>query len=159
MDDFKVIETQEDFDKAIQKRLERKEKEVSENFKDYLSPEKVEALKAEYEKKLSEAKELAEKAAEKLKEHDKIVSDLTDRATKAESEMLKSRIAHENGVPFELANRLVGNNEEELRKDAETLAQFMQPSNLPPMRTSETPKGNDKTAALSQMLAQLNGGE
>ena len=32
-EDFKVIETQEDFDKAIKERLARKEKEVSETFK------------------------------------------------------------------------------------------------------------------------------
>ena len=30
MADFKVIETQEDFDKMIQKRLEQKEREVAE---------------------------------------------------------------------------------------------------------------------------------
>lgn len=159
MSDFKVIETQEDFDAAIQKRLERKEKEVAENFKDYLSPDKVEALKADYEKKLADANKIVEEATSKLNEHDKIVSELTDRATKAETSLLKAKIAHENGVPYELANRLVGSTEEELKKDAETLSGFMKTSTAPPFRTNETPKGNDKTAALSQMLAQLNGGE
>ena len=34
MSDFKVIETQEDFDKAIQKRLAQKDRELEEQYKD-----------------------------------------------------------------------------------------------------------------------------
>ena len=49
MADFKVIETQEDFDKAIKDRLERKEKEVAEKYKDYVAPDKASAMKAEYD--------------------------------------------------------------------------------------------------------------
>ena len=57
-DEFKVIETQEDFDKAIQKRLAQKDRELEEKFKDYLAPDKVSALKEEYEKKLEKFREV-----------------------------------------------------------------------------------------------------
>ena len=156
-DDFKVIETQEEFDKAIKERLARKEKELAETYKEYLSPDKASSLKEEYEKKLAEANKKLDEVSEKLKSHDAIVSELTDRATKAETSLMKSRIAHESGVPIELAERLVGSTEDELKKDAETLAAFMKPASAPPARTTETPKANTSDAAMMQLLQNLNG--
>lgn len=154
MADFKVIETQEDFDKAIKERLDRKDKELSE-FK-----EKTSAAEAEYKKRLDEANAQIKSLNEKIAGHDKIVSDLTARATAAEGSLLKNRIAHEHGVPLELANRLVGETEEELTKDAESFAAFMAPASAPPLR-SNTPAGTDNgsssvDAAYTAVLASLN---
>ena len=126
-DEFKVIETQEDFDKAIKKRLDQKDRELAEKYKEYLAPNDVETMKSEYEKKLEDANKALKEAKEKLAGHDQIVSELTTRATTAESDLLKSRIAHESGVPFELAGRLVGSNEEELKADAEKFASYLSP--------------------------------
>ena len=126
-DEFKVIETQEDFDKAIKKRLDQKDRELAEKYKEYLAPNDVETMKSEYEKKLEDANKALKEANEKLAGHDQIVSELTTRATTAESDLLKSRIAHESGVPFELAGRLVGSNEEELKADAEKFASYLSP--------------------------------
>ena len=75
MAEFKVIETQEDFDKAIQERLARKDKEFSE-FK-----EKVSASEAEYQKRLDEAANTIKSLNEKIAGHDAVVSELTARAT------------------------------------------------------------------------------
>ena len=121
-DEFKVIETQEDFDKAIQKRLAQKDRELSERYKDFMSPDEVKELKAEYETKLAKINEDLKAANDKIAGNDQIVSELTNRANTAEGDLLKSRIAYESGVPFELAGRLMGNNEEELKADAEKLA-------------------------------------
>ena len=158
-EEFKVIETQEEFDKAIKERLARKEKELAETYKEYLSPDKASSMKEEYEKKLAEANKRLDEVSEKLKSHDAIVSELTERATKAETSLMKSRIAHENGVPIELAERLVGSTEDELKKDAETLAAFMKPASAPPARTTETPKANTTDAAMMQLLQNLNGAQ
>lgn len=137
MADFKVIETQEDFDKAIKDRLDRKEKEVAEKYKEFMPPEKVSAMKAEYEKRLGEAQKTVQDATAKLSDHDKIVSELTQRATDAEGKLMKNRIAHEKGIPLELASRLIGNTEEELTKDAEAMSAFFAPT--PPPLRSNTP--------------------
>lgn len=160
MDDFKVIETQEDFEKAIQKRIARAERVKAEEFKDFLSPEDVEKLKATYEKKIKDIEDELKTAGEKIAGHDQIVSDLTTRATTAESTLMKNRIAHESGVPYELAGRLVGNNEEELKKDAEQLASFLTPKSAPPLRSTESPLNNDggMAAMLSQINQQMTGG-
>ena len=154
MDDFKVIETQEDFDKAIQKRLAQKDRELAEQYKDFYSPDKVSALKEEHEKEIAKLNKALTEANEKIASHDQVVSDLTTRAVTAESDLLKSRIAHESGVPFELAGRLVGTNEEELKADAEKFASFLAPKSAPPLRTSDTPDSSN--AGLAGMLSQLN---
>lgn len=154
MEDFKVIETQEDFDRAIQKRLAQKDRELADQYKDYLAPDKVTALKNEYEEKLKKITDDLAKANEKIAAHDQLVSDLTTRATTAESDLLKSRIAHESGVPFELAGRLVGSNEEELKADAEKFASFLAPKSAPPLHSSDTP--TNVNAGLAGMLNQIN---
>lgn len=153
-DDFKVIETQEDFDKAIKKRLDQKDRELAEKYKSYLAPDEVETMKAEYDKRLEDVSKALSDAKEKLAGHDQIVSELTTRATTAESDLLKSRIAHESGVPFELAGRLVGSNEEELKADAEKFASYLSPKAAPPLHTSDTPTNKD--AGLAGMLNQIN---
>ena len=153
-EEFKVIETQEDFDKAIQKRLAQKDKEQAERYKDYLSPDDVTLLKDEYEKQLKELNDMLAQAKEKIAGNDQIVADLTNRAKMAEGDLLKSRIAHESGVPYELANRLVGNNEEELRADAEKLAPFLSPKAAPPLHTAD-PNSNGN-GGLANMLNQIN---
>lgn len=161
MSDFKVIETQEELDKIIQKRLAQKDREAEDKFKDYLSPEKVKDLKAEYEKRLEEANNALEIANGKLADHDKVVSDLTQRAQTAETTLLKSKIAHEKGLPFELASRLMGSTEEELAKDAEALSAIIKVAPAAPLRTNEVGKGlapssTNSQAALLGMLNQLN---
>ena len=164
-EEFKVIETQEDFDKAIQKRLARAERETAEKYKDYLAPEKVEELKKEYEDKLKKSGEELKAAQEKIAGHDQIVADLTTRATTAENKLLKGRIANDAGIPLELAGRLVGNNEEELKKDAEQLASYLVPKSAPPLRSTD-PAGTgtqakinaDMATMLSQINSQFSGG-
>ena len=163
-EEFKVIETQEDFDKAIQKRLARAEREMAEKYQDYLAPDQIEKLKKEYEDKIQKAEESLKAASDKLASHDQIVADLTTRATTAEGKLLKNRIANESGVPYELADRLVGSNEEELKADAEKLASFLGPKSAPPLRSTEpgahtTDKATaDMAAVLSQINQQFSGG-
>lgn len=153
-DEFKVIETQEDFDKAIQKRLAQKDRELSERYKDYTSPDDLEKIKAEFETKLAKVNEDLKSANEKIAGHDQIVTELTNRATTAEGDLLKSRIAYESGVPFELAGRLMGNNEEELKADAEKLASFIAPKSAPPLRSSDS--SNNNNADMASLLSQIN---
>lgn len=159
MSEFKVIETQEEFDKAIKSRLAQKDRELAEQYKEYLSPEQAEELKADLKKQLDEANDLVAKAKETLAEKDKTVSELEARATKAESDLLKQKVAHANKLPLELAGRLIGTTEEELSKDAESLAALLKPTSTPPLRTSEGGIGGNNTnngAQYMGLLASLN---
>lgn len=164
MSDFTPITTQEEFDKAIKGRLAQKDRECEEKYKDYLSPEKVSELKKSYEDKLAADKDLLKAADDKVKEHDKIVSELTDRAEKAEKSLLKNKIAYDHKLPLELANRLVGENEEELKKDAESLASLVSPKGAPPLKSYDSNNGagnagTNETAAFQALLGALKGTE
>lgn len=128
MSEFNPIETQEEFDKAIKARLAQKDRELAEKYKGYLSPDEAEAMKADFKKQIEEANKSVKEANEKLSTFDKTVSELTQRAEKAETTVLKTKIANEKHLPIELADRLIGNTEEELKADADNLSGIIKPA-------------------------------
>ena len=158
MADFKVIETQEDFDKMIQKRLEQKEREVAERYKDYLSPEDLATLKADFEGKTKELSDNLKTEKEKLAESDRIIAEYKAKAEATEVKLLKNRIAIEKGIPFELSDRLIGSTEEELIKDAESVSALLNRKAAPPMFSNEkngNQGGNNDTAKYAELLTSL----
>ncbi len=158
MGDFKVIETQEEFDKAIQSRLKQKDRELADKYKDYLSPDDVTALKADFDKQLQDANKLVKETQDKLSNFDETVSNLTKRAEAAEKQVLKNRVAYENKLPIELSERLIGNTEEELKADAEKLSGIIKPNNAPPLYTGTqtSQSGNTLEAGMAEVLASIN---
>lgn len=162
MGDFKVIETQEELDKIIKSRLAQKDREVAEQFKDYLSPDDAKAMKANFEKQIEEANKSVKEAQDKLKNFDATVSDLTKRAEAAETSLLKNKVANEYKLPLELAGRLIGTTEEELKADAESLSGILKPSGgagAPPLHIGNQTKGGNAgtmDAAMAELVAQVN---
>lgn len=160
MGDFKVIETQEEFDKAIQSRLKQKDRELADKYKDYLSPDDVTALKADYDKQLQEANTLVEEANKKLSTFNDTVSNLTQRAESAENKLLKNKVAYENKLPIELSDRLIGSTEEELKADAEKLFGILKPQGhgAPPLYTGTqiSQSGNTYEAGMAEVIAGIN---
>ena len=84
---------------------------------------------------------------DKLAEKDNLIKEY-------ELKNLKYRIANENGIPLELASKLSGETEEDLKKDAETLSSFITKKQTLPLRTTE-PKVDDEMAAYKEMLDNL----
>ena len=122
--EFKAIETQEDFDAAVKARLDRNTKtvtdEVKKSYEGYISPD--------------EAKKLTEQVnalTAQLTERDGSIADLTAKNKQYETASVKARIAHEKGLPFELAERLSGETEQDIAADAEKLAQFVSAGRAP----------------------------
>lgn len=69
---------------------------------------------------------------------------------------LKTQIAVRNGLPYDLAERLQGSDEESLQADAERLSAFVkQKQVIAPMKSNE-PEVDSSTAAARQVLRQLN---
>lgn len=140
-EEFKAIETQEAFDAAIKDRLERQRKtvtaEVTKQYEGYISPED------------------AKKSAEQIAALTQQVTDLTAKNTAYELSAMKSRIAHEVKLPYELADRLTGTTEDEIRKDAEALAQFTARPQPSPQYSPETPVGASTDAAFRALANDL----
>ena len=158
MSDFTPIETQEEFDKAIKSRLAQKDRELAEKYKDFKSPDDVAAMKADYDKQIKAAQDSLKEAQEKLKGHDTEVSELTKRAELAEKSLLKSKVAIAAKLPIEMADRLVGDTEEDLKKGAETLSGFMgtQGGGTTPPPAKVTPPAGGKDNGMAALLQGIN---
>lgn len=152
MAEFSPITTQEEFDRAIGDRLKRERETIRKEFEGYLSPE---AERKKYEGYLSPADEkkkyegylTPEQAAEK------------DKKLKAyETDSVKTRIAREMGIPYDLAGRLMGEDEASIKKDAESLAKILgKEKRQQPLRSTEPEGAEAETAAYRTMLNNLKG--
>ncbi len=152
MSEFKPITTQEDFDTAIKDRLERERKTIEKKYEGFLSPEDV---KQKYEGYLS-----AEDVQEKYKDYlSPELAEAKDKVIKSyQSKEKKVQIAMDEGIPYELAGRISGETEEDMKKDARILATFLKKGNPYPDYDPE-PNGNKdgKKTAMKKMLDNLKG--
>lgn len=150
MAEFKAITTQEEFDSAIQKRLAQKEREITERFKDYLSPDDAVKLKNGYDEQIKGLNDSLKAANEKISGFDAELSDAKAKAEKAEHALLRGRVAAAKGLPLELSDRLIGETKEDLEKDADNFASFMRPHAAPPMRSNDPAPGSSDAAAAAR---------
>lgn len=151
MSEFKAIETQEQFDAAIGERLKRERDTVKKEYAGYLSPEDVEKKYSGY---LS-----PEDVEKKYKDHlspDK-AAELNTKLKGYETDSVKTRIAHENGLSYEAIGFLRGDDEESIRKSAESLKGLIGASNVAPLASAEQTLADEKDAALKNTLKGLKG--
>lgn len=145
--EFKPIETQEALDAIIKDRLDRQKKsvtdEVKKQYEGWISPDDA-----------KKTQEQIDTLNTKLSDSEKKVAELTTKNSAYEISSVKMKIAHEKGIPYELAERLSGSNEEEIRKDAETLAKFAVPPTPTPSFSGEKPVGSNSVDAAFMALAQ-----
>lgn len=152
MADFKVIETQEQLDELIKDRLDRQKakfNDVEENYK-----KEIESLKANIQANESKFKE----ANDKLQSHDEEVAKLNAEISTYKLESMKHKVAHENGLPYELAARLTGETEDALKQDAEALKKYVNKPQAIPLATPEVEPDGEKTSyekALKKFSEQL----
>ena len=152
-EEFKPIETQDAFDAAIKSRLERNTRKVTEEvekkYEGYLSPEDVVREKQTLTEKINAL-------TGQLSEKETTISELTAKAAAYELNSEKMRIAHEAGIPFELAERLSGQTAEELKADAQSLARFtMTKPTASPEFNGEKPPVESSKSAYMEGLAEL----
>ena len=79
----------------------------------------------ENEKLKEQVNELTERL-KGLEDMEATQSELTQELEKYKLDKLKMQIAYEAGIPLEIYDKLEGKTEEELRKDAELIAEYME---------------------------------
>ncbi len=137
--DFKPIETQEEFEKAVEERLQSAQKQ----FEGYISPDDFASKTAALNEEIS-----ALKASN---------SELSGKIKACEISSAKIRIANESGIPFELAEMLSGESEKEIRAEAEKLSKYIARSAQPlPKFSGEKPIKSTQEAAYLSMLESIN---
>ena len=101
-------------------------------------------------------KATVEETKQTIAKSDAQITELQGQVSNYETASLRTRIALQNGLPYDLADRLQGADEEALRADAERLAGFMRPATpQAPLRDTEPAIGDDKTMQMKQMLREL----
>lgn len=149
MSEFKTIETQEELDNIVKERIRRER----EKFGDY---DDLKKRVSELESENSALKSTVEDDKQTRAGLDAQITELQGQVSNYETTSLRTRIALQNGLPYDLADRLQGADEEALRADAERLAGFMRPTTpQAPLRDTEPPIGDDKTMQMKQMLRDL----
>ena len=153
MSEFKPITTQEEFDVAIKERLAREKSKYS----DY---DQLKSRVAELEEENVGLKSTIEASNQSKADADKQLEDLQKQISGYETASLRTRVALQYGLPYDLADRLQGTDEESFKADAERLAGFMK-SNQPgyPLGTNEPKLGNDKDSGWLDLARELGKGE
>lgn len=98
------------------------------------------------------------KLNEKISVQEAEIADLKSKNLSHERSLLRSKIAHETGIPYELSERLSGETEAEIRADAEKLSEYVKVGNNShmPRFSTETHSGNNGKSAFLEMLHELN---
>ena len=151
MSEFKPITTQEEFDAAIKGRLSREK----EKYGDY---DQLKSRVEKLEKENVGLKSTIETTNQSKADADKQLEVLQNQIAGYETASLRTRVALQHGLPYDLADRLQGTDEESLKADAERLAGFMKKSQpVYPLGTKEPSSIDDKDAALKGMLHKMRG--
>lgn len=137
MSEFKPITTQEEFDAAIKARLSREK----EKYGDY---DQLKDRVEELEKENVGLKSTIEANNQSKADADKQLEDMQKQIAGYETASLRTRVALQHGLPYDLADRLQGTDEESFKADAERLAGFMK-SNQPVAPVKETEPVLEKT--------------
>lgn len=153
MSDFTAITTQEELDTIVKARLAREK----EKYADY---DQLKTRVSDLEKENGALKSAAEASKTSAADYDKQITNLKKQVAGYETANLRTRIALQNGLPYDLADRLVGDDEEAIKADAERLAGFLKPAEpAAPTKSNEPNVGNsnDEDAALKGMLRNMRG--
>lgn len=146
---FEVIDTEEKFEEAIKDRIETARTEVREEYKDYLSPDDV---KEKYKDFMS-PESVQEKYKDYLSPEEAAKKDALIKGYELRAR--RTKIAMKAGLPIELAEKLSGETEEDMKKDAEMMAKFIKEKPSPDYMPEPTQKKDNKRAAVRKMLSDL----
>jgi predicted nuclease with TOPRIM domain len=150
MSDFKPITTQEEFDAAIKARLSREK----EKYGDY---DQLKDRVEELEKENVGLKSTIEANNQSKADADKQLEEMQNQISNYETASLRTRIALQHGLPYDLADRLQGTDEESFKADAERLAGYIKRTQpVAPVRETEPQVGDNKTMQMKSMLRELN---
>lgn len=149
MSEFKPITTQEEFDAAIKGRLSREK----EKYGDY---DQLKSRVAELEEENVGLKSTIEATNQSKADADKQLEDLQNQISGYEMANLKTRVALQHGLPYDLADRLQGNDEESFKADAERLAEYIKKSqSVAPVRDSEPVLEKTKNTLYKNLVQGL----
>ncbi len=156
MSEFQIIETQEQLDKVIGERIRRAEQKAAEKYADY---DEIKSQNASYATQIAQLQTQLQAQSDTIKSHETSVADLTNKVHEYETASVKTKIALEMGLPYQMASRLAGDDEESIRADAESMKTLIgQQAPRAPLGDPESNNGKaNGTASLwAAVASQMN---
>ena len=115
--------------------------------------EELKSAKSTLEQQLADLNTTLETEKSTLQEQ---IQTLEKESNTYKTNDMKLRIALENNIPYELANKLSGEDEESLRQDAQTLANYIaKPETIAPLKDVEPPVVDSETESYKNILNNL----
>ena len=148
-EEFKPIESQEELDNIIKDRLKRERESTQKKYEGWISPD-------DHQKAIDEANKALDDYKKAHEGDEQTIADLTARNKAYETASLKSRVAHEVGLSYEWIGRISGDDEESIRKDAESLKKLVG-NGAQPIPTKNTESGENVDSATASLKSVLNG--
>ena len=152
MSDFTPIETQEQLDKIIGERIRRAEQKAAEKYADY---EDLKTQNAGYVTQISQLQTQLQAQADKAKESETSIADLTAKVHQYETASVKTKVALEMGLPYQMASRLTGDDEKAIRADAEAMKQLIGAQVGPAPLGSTEPSSTKGGSGTGQLWAAV----
>lgn len=149
MSEFIPITTQEEFDAAIKKRIERLKNSHAEETA--ALRQRVDELEAA----AAGTSDAEERYTAEITSRDARIAELSTALTDSQSAYMRLRVAHDMGLPPELANRLNGNSLDELRRDANNLISLVNQSDY--AKRPAAPLASTEPATVDAQEAELRG--
>ena len=115
----------------------------------------LKSAKETLEKQVDDLNGSLKDTQDKYEEQKTSLDDLNSKIKGYEINNSKLRIASQAGLPLDLASRLSGETEEEIKADAEKLAAFVSKPSALPLKDTEPPV-NDELEPYKNMLENLN---
>lgn len=148
MGEFKIIESQEELDKLIGERVARERSK-------YVDYEDLKLKAAEYDSQVAKLSETNKELEEKVLASTTLIDDLNKKVNKYEMDSVKTKVCLEMGLPYEIANRLNGTNEDEIRSDAENMKGLFSNYRVAPTASAEPQLVDAKTRTKEDSLREL----
>jgi len=156
MSEFKAIETQEQLDAIIGERIRRAETKAAEKYADYDS---IKKQNDELTAQIADLTKQIKAKDEAIAGNGATVDELKAKIKDYETRSVKTRIAHEVGLPYQLADKLSGDDEDAIREDAKKMASFIKTPAAPIGGVEPTHEENDPVksdmAALAKQLQEV----
>lgn len=150
--EFKEITTQEQLDLVIGERLKRERESLAKKYEGF---DDMKAKATQYEKQIASYQKKNDELSTELEARDEVLSQVRGELSKFKMDALKAKIAHENGIPYELASRLNGTSEDEIREDAFNLSELVKFKEPAPLRSTEPATTNSEDVAYKELLNNL----
>lgn len=155
MSDFKTIETQEELDRIIGERVAKEKERLERNSPFKAELDQLKTAKADLESQVGTLQSTIEQSKAGQEDYTKQISDLTSKVAGYETANLRTRIALQNGLPYDLADRLVGDDEESIKADAERLSSFVTKQHSAPLKDVEPNIQKDENSAYRKLVEGL----